>query len=59
MSHVALAWLTKKGVTSPIIGFSKVERIDEAIDLKGKELTDEEMQLLEEGYVPKMIMGHS
>ncbi|KAL9124812.1 MAG: hypothetical protein Q9217_005903, partial [Psora testacea] len=48
MSHVALAWLTKKGVSSPIIGFSKVERIDEAIEMKGKELTNGEVLFLEE-----------
>ncbi|KAL9635652.1 MAG: hypothetical protein Q9164_003318 [Protoblastenia rupestris] len=59
MSHVALAWLAKKGVSSPIIGFSKVDRIDEAIELKGKELTDKEASFLEEEYVPKSIMGHS
>ena len=59
MSHVALAWLTKKGVSSPIIGFSKVDRIDEAIEMKGKELTDKEASFLEEEYIPKSIMGHS
>ena len=59
MSHVALAWLLKKGISSPIIGFSKVERIDEAIEVKGKQLSDEEMLFLEEGYMPKNIMGHS
>ena len=59
MSHVALSWLTKKGVTSPIIGFSKVERIDEAIGMKGRDLTEDEVKFLEEPYVPKTIMGHS
>ena len=31
MSHVALAWINKR-VSSPIIGFSSVERLDEALD---------------------------
>ena len=59
MSHVALAWLMKKGISSPIIGISKVERIDEAVDIKGKELTDGEVLFLEEEYVPTNVIGHS
>lgn len=59
MSSVALAWLSKKGVSSPIIGFSKVARIDEALEAKGKELTDEEVRYLEEEYKPKSVFGHS
>ncbi len=41
MSHVALAWINRR-VASPIIGFSSVERIDEACDCRGKILTEEE-----------------
>ncbi|KAI9741597.1 MAG: hypothetical protein M1818_004404 [Claussenomyces sp. TS43310] len=58
MSHVALAWI-KKRISSPIIGFSSVERIDEAIGVRGKTLTEEEEKYLEELYEPKQIMGHS
>lgn len=58
MSHVALAWINKK-VTSPIIGFSKEERIGEAISARGKILTEEEDKYLEELYEPKKIQGHS
>lgn len=58
MSQVALAWLNKR-ISSPIIGFSSVERIDEALDVRGKTLTDEEEKYLEELYVPKAIQGHS
>lgn len=57
MSHVALAWLNKR-VTSPIIGFSSVARMDEALDVRGKRLTEDEEQFLEELYVPKAIVGH-
>jgi len=46
MSHVALAWINKR-CASPIIGFSSVERIDEAIEAKGKVLTEEEEKYLE------------
>ena len=46
MSHVALAWINKR-CASPIIGFSSVERIDEAIEAKGKTLTEDEEKYLE------------
>jgi aryl-alcohol dehydrogenase-like predicted oxidoreductase len=58
MSHVALAWINKR-VSAPIIGFSSVERMDEALDAGGKELTEEEEKFLEEPYKPKAIVGHS
>jgi aryl-alcohol dehydrogenase-like predicted oxidoreductase len=58
MSHVALAWINKR-ISSPIIGFSSIERIDEAIDVRGKALTEEEEKYLEELYQPKAISGHS
>ncbi|ROT37171.1 putative aryl-alcohol protein [Sodiomyces alkalinus F11] len=57
MSHVALAWINKR-VSSPIIGFSSVERMDEALAVKGKVLTEEEEAYLEEPYEPKPIAGH-
>ncbi len=59
MTQVALAWLLKKGIASPIIGASKVERIDEAVGVRGKELSEEEARGLEEGYQVRGIFGHS
>ena len=58
MSHVALAW-TNKRITSPIIGCSSVERMEEAMDVRGKELTKEEEAYLEELYEPRKVIGHS
>lgn len=58
MSHVALAWINKR-VSSPIIGFSSVERMDEALAARGKELSEEEEKYLEELYEPTRISGHS
>jgi aryl-alcohol dehydrogenase-like predicted oxidoreductase len=46
-------------VTAPIIGFSSVERIDDALAAKGKMLTEEEEAYLEELYQPQEILGHS
>lgn len=58
MSHVALAWINKR-VASPIIGFSSVERMDEALDARGKVLSEEENRYLEELYEDRRIVGHS
>ncbi|KFZ08823.1 hypothetical protein V502_09137 [Pseudogymnoascus sp. VKM F-4520 (FW-2644)] len=57
MAQVTLAW-TMKRVTSPIIGFSSAERIDDALSARGKELTAEEEKYLEEVYTPLEIEGH-
>jgi aryl-alcohol dehydrogenase-like predicted oxidoreductase len=56
MSHVALAWINQR-ISSPIIGFSSVKRMDEAIEANGKELSEEEEKYLEELYQPKAVMG--
>ena len=58
MSQVALAWINEN-ISSPIIGFSSVERMDEALAVKDKTLTEEERKYLEELYKPKAIVGHS
>jgi len=57
MSHVALAWINKR-VASPIIGFSSIARMDEALEARGKTLTDEEEKYLEEPYMTRAIQGH-
>lgn len=57
MSQVTLAWMNRR-VTSPIVGFSKVERMDEAIDGRDFALTEEEERYLEEPYVVRQIQGH-
>ena len=58
MTEVALAWVNKRS-TSPIIGFSSVERIDQALAVNGKVLTEEEEKYLEEPYKAKSVIGHS
>ncbi|KDN65667.1 putative aldo-keto reductase [Colletotrichum sublineola] len=57
MSHVALTWIRSKGGI-PITGFNSIKRIDDAGELRGKTLTDEEVAYLEEPYIPKNIVGH-
>jgi aryl-alcohol dehydrogenase-like predicted oxidoreductase len=58
MAQVALAWIIQKG-TIPIVGFSSVERLHQSIEVKGKELTEEDIKYLEEPYVPKPVVGHA
>lgn len=58
MAHVALAWINKR-VASPIIGFSSVERMEEALGARGKVLTADEEKYLEELYESRRIVGHS
>lgn len=58
MSHVALAWLNRR-VTAPIVGFNSVARLDDVLDARGKVLTLEEEEYLEEPYRPKWIQGHN
>ncbi|TPX10298.1 uncharacterized protein E0L32_008703 [Thyridium curvatum] len=57
MAHVALAWLSKR-VTSPIVGLNSIKRLDEATAVRGKVLTAEEEQYLEELYQPKPVLDN-
>ncbi|KAG1890471.1 NADP-dependent oxidoreductase domain-containing protein [Suillus fuscotomentosus] len=56
MSQIALAWVASK-VSSPIVGISSIQRLQESI-IDGIELTPEEIKYLEEPYEPKAIGGH-
>lgn len=56
MTEIALAWMFRK-VTSPIIGATKLHHIDAAIKALDVELSKEEMDYLEELYVPHQLVG--
>ena len=59
-AQVALAWLLHKpGVSSPIIGASKMAHLDEAIAAVDIELSEDEMAFLEEPYQPHPVLGHT
>jgi aryl-alcohol dehydrogenase-like predicted oxidoreductase len=59
-AQVALAWVLHKPVVStPIIGASKPEHIDDAVAALSLNLTDSEIQQLEAPYVPHPVLGHS
>ncbi len=57
-AQIALAWLLHQGVTSPIIGATKVEHIEEAAGSVGIKLDAEDLTSLEAGYKPHPILGH-
>ncbi len=58
-AQVALAWvLHKPFVTSPIIGASKPQHLDDAAAALSLELEPVEIAALESAYVPRAIAGH-
>jgi aryl-alcohol dehydrogenase-like predicted oxidoreductase len=60
MAIVAIAWsLSKPFMTAPIVGMSKVERVDEAVKAVNFELTKEEVESIDELYEPRKTMGFS
>jgi aryl-alcohol dehydrogenase-like predicted oxidoreductase len=58
-AQVALAWLLHKpGVTAPIVGATKLEHLEDALAAAELSLSAEEIERLEEPYVPHPILGH-
>jgi 1-deoxyxylulose-5-phosphate synthase len=59
-AQVALAWLLHKpGITSPVVGASKLYQLEEAVAAANITLTDEVIERLEAPYTPQAISGHS
>ena len=57
-AQVALAWiLAKPGVSSPIIGASKMAHLDQAIDALQIHLDETEIKALEQPYEPHPVLG--
>jgi aryl-alcohol dehydrogenase-like predicted oxidoreductase len=57
-AQVALAWVAQKpGITSPIIGASKISHLEDAVAALALNLTAEEITALESAYVPHPVMG--
>ncbi|QOD44500.1 aldo/keto reductase [Clavibacter zhangzhiyongii] len=58
-AQVALAWVSRNPVvTAPIVGATKVSHIEDAVASLDLELTDDEVALLEEHYVPHAVVGY-
>jgi 1-deoxyxylulose-5-phosphate synthase len=59
-AQVALAWsLQQPGITAPIIGASKMKHLEEAVAALEIELSEEEIERLQERYQPHPVLGHS
>lgn len=59
-ARIALAWILQKPyITAPIIGATKMSHLDDAVAALDVKLSAEEIQRLEEVYVPHRVLGHS
>jgi len=56
-AQIATAWTLAKGITAPIIGASKMSHLEDAIAAAQIKLTADEVQYLEEPYLPKAVAG--
>ncbi len=57
-AQVALAWmLSKRFISSPIVGATKLAHIDDAVAAVDVELTPDEIKRLEEPYTPHPVVG--
>ena len=55
MAQIALAWSLSHQNECPIVGLHSAERVDEAVASLKVKLSAEEIQYLEEPYIPKTI----
>jgi 1-deoxyxylulose-5-phosphate synthase len=59
-AQIALAWLLHKpAVSAPVVGATKVAHLEDALAAEQLSLSPEEIQRLEELYVPHAIAGHA
>ncbi len=57
-AQIALAWLLHKpAVTSPIVGATKPYHLEDAVGALSVKLSDEEIKVLEEPYIPHPLAG--
>ena len=56
MTEVSLAWLLTK-VTSPVVGATKLHHVEGAVKAVELVLTKEELDYLEEPYIPHSLVG--
>jgi aryl-alcohol dehydrogenase-like predicted oxidoreductase len=59
MAQIALSWLLhKEWVDAPIIGASKIEHLEDAVEAVEIDLPESDIEYLEEPYEPVPISGH-
>ena len=58
-AQVALAWvMAQPAVTSPIVGVTRPQHLEDAVAAVDLELTDAELEELGAGYLPHAVAGH-
>ena len=58
MTLVSLGWIfSKKLVASALLGFTKIEQLEEAVKGLKVKLSEEDIKYLEECYVPHKLVG--
>ena len=59
MAQIALSWLLHKDwVDSPIVGTTSVEHLEDAVEAVEIDLSDSDVEYLEEPYDPVRVSGH-
>ncbi|HYL37981.1 MAG TPA: aldo/keto reductase [Bryobacteraceae bacterium] len=59
-AQIALAWmLAQPGITSPIIGASRMQHLEDAVAASQLKLDDAELRALAEPYQPHRVLGHT
>jgi aryl-alcohol dehydrogenase-like predicted oxidoreductase len=57
MAQIALAWiLSKRGITTPIVGATKLRHLEDALAALDLTLSSDEIEALEAGYRPKHMV---
>jgi aryl-alcohol dehydrogenase (NADP+) len=57
-SQIAVAWLLHKGVVAPIVGATKLEHIEQAVEAVSVHLSSDDIHRLEAPYKPRPVTGH-
>jgi aryl-alcohol dehydrogenase-like predicted oxidoreductase len=59
MAQIALSWLLhKEWVTTPIVGTTSVEHLEDAVEALDIDLSESDLEFLEEPYEPIPVSGH-
>lgn len=59
MAQIGLAWLfAKDTVDAPIVGTTSVEHLEDAVEALSIDLSDSDIEYLEEPYRPVRVSGH-
>ena len=57
--QIALAWhFHKDYITAPVVGATRVEYLEDAVEALEIKLSSDDMERLEEKYKPHRIIGH-